>query len=115
MRARNEISLLNEIGIALSTQRDRESLLALILQKSREITRSDAGSLYLVEEISSGEKQLHFEITQNDSVQFPYPEFSLPTDSSSIAGYVALTGDDVHLEDVVPNSRFFSLSLQSQI
>ena len=49
-RARSEIDQLNETGIALSTQRDRESLLNLILQKSREITHSDAGSLYLIEE-----------------------------------------------------------------
>jgi len=107
LRARNEISLLNEIGIALSTQRDRESLLALILQKSREITRSDAGSLYLVEENSSGERQLHFEISQNDSVQFRYPESSLLINGSSIAGYVALTGEDVHLEDVYQISPSF--------
>ena len=33
-RAKGEIDQLNEIGIALSTQRDRESLLNLILQKS---------------------------------------------------------------------------------
>jgi hypothetical protein len=32
-RAKGEIDQLNEIGIALSTQRDRESLLNLILQK----------------------------------------------------------------------------------
>ena len=50
--------LLNEIGIALSTQRDRESLLRFILQKCREITHSDAGSLYLVEENVKGERSL---------------------------------------------------------
>ena len=37
---RAEIDELNEIGIALSTQRDTESLLDLILRKSREITTS---------------------------------------------------------------------------
>jgi HD-GYP domain-containing protein (c-di-GMP phosphodiesterase class II) len=99
-RARSEIDQLNETGIALSTQRDRESLLNLILQKSREITQSDAGSLYLIEESSQGARQLRFKITQNDSVQFSFRESILSIDSSSIAGYVALTGEEVHLADV---------------
>lgn len=99
-RARNDIDLLNEIGVALSSQRDRASLLDLILQKSREITRSDAGSLYLVDEDERGAKHLRFEATQNDSVRFPYNEFALSIDDSSIAGYVALTGEDLHIEDV---------------
>jgi HD-GYP domain-containing protein (c-di-GMP phosphodiesterase class II) len=98
--ARSEIDQLNETGIALSTQRDRESLLNLILQKSREITHSDAGSLYLIEESDEGARQLRFKITQNDSVKFSFTESVLPIDSSSIAGYVALTGDEVHLADV---------------
>ena len=99
-RARGEIDQLNETGIALSTQRDRESLLNLILQKSREITHSDAGSLYLVEENEHGRRRLRFKITQNDSVTFPFSESVLPIDTSSIAGYVALTGDEVNLADV---------------
>ena len=99
-RTRGEIHELNEIGIALSTQRDRESLLKLILKKSRELAHSDAGSLYLVEENEQGERQLRFKITQNDSVQLSFTESILPIDRSSIAGYVALTGDEVHIADV---------------
>ena len=99
-RARSEIDRLNEIGIALSTQHDRESLLALILQKSREITDSDAGSLYLVEEDDQGGKRLRFKVTQNDSVKLPFSETVLPLDRCSIAGYVAVTGEEVQLDDV---------------
>jgi len=99
-RTRGGINELNEIGIALSTQRDRESLLKLILKKSRELTHSDAGSLYLVEENEQGERQLRFKITQNDGVQFSFSESVLAIDRSSIAGYVALTGDEVHVADV---------------
>ena len=98
-RIRAEIDQLNQIGIALSTERDRESLMALILQKSREITNSDAGSLYLVEETDQGERCLRFKITQNDSLQVPFEEFTLPIDASSLAGYVALTAEEVHLGD----------------
>ena len=99
-RTRGEIHELNEIGIALSTQRDRESLLKLILKKSRELAHSDAGSLYLVEENEQGERRLRFKVTQNDSVQLSFTESILPIDRSSIAGYVALTGDEVHIADV---------------
>ena len=111
-RARSEIDQLNETGIALSTQRDRESLLNLILQKSREVTQSDAGALYLMEESSQGLRQLRFKITQNDSVQFSFSESILPIDSSSIAGYVALTGEEVHLADVyrIPTSFPFNFN-----
>ncbi|MBI2819355.1 MAG: GAF domain-containing protein [Acidobacteria bacterium] len=98
-RARNEIDELNEIGIALSSSPDTATLLALILQKSRDITNSDAGSLYLVEEAESGEKRLRFKLTQNDSVKVPFAEFTIPINASSFAGYVALTGEPLHLED----------------
>lgn len=49
--ATKEISELNSIGAALSAEHDTEKLLEIILTKSREITKSDAGSLYLVEEV----------------------------------------------------------------
>ena len=99
-RARNEIDELNEIGLALSTQPSTATLLDLILRKSRDITTSDAGSLYLVEETESGEKRLRFKLTQNESIRVPFAEFTMPINSSSIAGYVALTGEALHLEDV---------------
>jgi HD-GYP domain-containing protein (c-di-GMP phosphodiesterase class II) len=56
--ATKEINELNAIGAALSAEHDTEKLLEMILTKSREITRSDAGSLYLVEELSLEPKAL---------------------------------------------------------
>jgi HD-GYP domain-containing protein (c-di-GMP phosphodiesterase class II) len=99
-RAQSEIHQLNEIGIALSTERDREALLDLILQKSREITNSDAGSLYLVEQGDQGDGQLRFKFTQNDSMKVSFRESVLPLDNSSVAGYVAMTGNEIRLADV---------------
>ena len=99
-RARSEIDRLNEIGVALSSQHDRESLLRLILLKSREITQSDAGSLYLVDEDDNGARRLRFTLTQNDSIAVPFAETYLPIDGHSIAGYVALTGAELVLDDV---------------
>jgi HD-GYP domain-containing protein (c-di-GMP phosphodiesterase class II) len=50
-RANDEIKELNAIGAALSAEHDTDTLLKMILTKSREITKSDAGSLYLVVEL----------------------------------------------------------------
>ena len=44
-----EIQELNKIGAALSAEHHLDSLLELILTKSRRITNADVGSLYLVE------------------------------------------------------------------
>ena len=99
-RARWEIGQLNEIGIALSTEKDREALLRFMLQKCREITHSDAGSLYLIEENERAERYLRFKITQNDSVPVSFTESLLPIDHSSLAGYVAATGGEIELADV---------------
>jgi HD-GYP domain-containing protein (c-di-GMP phosphodiesterase class II) len=49
-----EIQELNKIGAALSAEHRLDSLLELILTKSRHITNADAGSLYLVETVASG-------------------------------------------------------------
>ena len=99
-RARWEIDQLNEIGVALSTQRDRGALSQLILQKCREITHSDAGSLYLIEDGARGERRLRCGIMQNDSLRAPFNGFVLPMDRTSLAGYVALTGEEIALDNV---------------
>ncbi len=99
-----ELHELNKIGVALSAQRDINKLLELILAKCREITAADAGSLYLVqrgkEHETSEDDQLSFELTQNDSVAIPFEKFTMPMKPTSIAGYVALTGETVNVSDV---------------
>jgi HD-GYP domain-containing protein (c-di-GMP phosphodiesterase class II) len=121
-----ELEELNRVGIALSETRDVERLLALILSKAREITGADAGSLYLVEQagpnangsspnLTNGEaktRQLRFRLTQNDSVQFPYTEHTLPIAESSMAGYCALHGEVIELADAyrIPKSRPFQFN-----
>src|SRR6202041_3497106 len=97
--AEREREQLNEIGIALSSQRDVRELLNLILAKAREITRADAGSLYLIEEDAEGQRHLRFMLTQNDSLVFPFKEFTLPLAEDSMAGYTALRGKGVNFAD----------------
>ena len=126
----HEIAELNEIGAALSAEHDTSKLLELILTKARQITQSDAGSLYLVEAIEQqiesdrpevdsatvgelnlegtaskitrqveGPKQLRFKLAQNDSKSIPFREATMQINDLSIAGYVALTGKPVKIED----------------
>ncbi|MCP4254402.1 MAG: GAF domain-containing protein [Candidatus Scalindua sp.] len=95
-----ELSSLNEIGIALSSEQDYDELLNLILSKSREVTNCDAGSLYLLGD-KEEENSLVFKLVQNDSLSnLEFKEYALPLTRSSLAGYVALTGEFVNIEDV---------------
>ena len=108
-RSSHEINELNRIGVALSSERDPQRLLNLILQASREITSSNAGSLYLVEDVSEKEKRLRFKLTQNDSAPVGFTEFTVPMDRSSIAGYVAVTGEVLPLADtyeILPDAPY---------
>jgi HD-GYP domain-containing protein (c-di-GMP phosphodiesterase class II) len=124
--AGQEIHELNRIGVALSAEHDPERLLELILTKAREFSSSDAGSIYLVENVAGpahrqsllfspvpgsdaapgvpaaeeeARHRLRFKLSQNDSVEVPFREVTLEIDENSIAGYVALTGEIVNLAD----------------
>jgi len=98
-RAAADLEALNRIGVALSAERDTESLLSLILTKSREITSADAGSLYLVDEDASGVRRLVFKLTQSDSHDVPFRESTLPIDHDSAAGYAAAHGEILNIQD----------------
>ncbi len=111
----SEMGELNAIGSALSAERDTAKLLDLILAKCRELTNSDAGSLYLVEAAEpaaatdtshrgnplrqSERKRLRFKLAQNDSVQLSFNELTMEIDEHSIAGHVASTGEIVNIVD----------------
>ncbi|HYX82553.1 MAG TPA: HD domain-containing phosphohydrolase [Gemmatimonadales bacterium] len=95
-----EIGELTRIGVALGTERDLKTLLDLILTQSRRITQSDAGSLYLVETTEDGEKRLRFRLAQTFSKpDAPFVEHTIPVDRSSLAGYCAVTGDPLVIDD----------------
>jgi HD-GYP domain-containing protein (c-di-GMP phosphodiesterase class II) len=118
--ASQEIHELNQIGMALSAEHDPAKLLELILTKSRGFTSSDAGSVYLVESTGKGRQsqsllyagqhgtpmeeeerheRLRFKLAQNDTVAVPFREVAMDINEHSIAGYVALTGEIVNIED----------------
>ena len=109
-----QLEELNRIGAALAAERDTSRLLELIVTKARSITDSNAGSLYVVESVPQDDspdlrkpptddgaplKRLRFTIAQNDTVSLPFREGFLEITGHSIAGYVALTGEIVMLDD----------------
>ena len=99
-RTHSHLHELNKIGMALMSERDPDRLLGLILTQARRLTTSDAGSLYLVEEGEEGHR-LHFLRSQNDTLpDLTSPDFTLPLDETSVAGYVASIGEPLVLEDV---------------
>jgi HD-GYP domain-containing protein (c-di-GMP phosphodiesterase class II) len=97
---------LNRVGAALSAEHNTSRLLELILSKAREITASDAGSLYIVEaadtpaaDLDEAPPQLRFMIAQNDSIALPFHGGTIAVSDQSIAGYVAKSGETVAIAD----------------
>lgn len=100
-RLAGEITKLNRIGIALSTERDPDRVLEFILTTARDFTCSDAGSLYVVEKSDNGDRRLRFNNSQNDSLpKLELVKFTLPVSKSTLAGYVAVTGEPLNIPDV---------------
>ncbi|MBU0937173.1 MAG: GAF domain-containing protein [Spirochaetes bacterium] len=88
-----------EIGKNLIVERDKDTLLRLILTTAQRITGADAGTIMLVEK-HAGENCLRFEYAHTSSINTSYEKFLMPLDRSSISGYVALEGCLLNIEDV---------------
>jgi HD-GYP domain-containing protein (c-di-GMP phosphodiesterase class II) len=109
-----ENSELLQVGIALSAERDNDKLLSDILRQLRQITRADAGTLYLVDRDEAGSaRQLRFKIAQNDSNPRDYTEFVMPISKKTISGYVASTGLVLNIEDAyqIPSDREYGFNV----
>jgi HD-GYP domain-containing protein (c-di-GMP phosphodiesterase class II) len=110
-RYRYELGELIEIARAITTEREIDKLLGLILEKARFVTGADAGSIYVVEgdDPDLSRNQLRFKLSQNDSLTFDSSEFTMPLSPRSMAGYVALEKNTLRIEDVYempPGSPF---------
>jgi HD-GYP domain-containing protein (c-di-GMP phosphodiesterase class II) len=101
-RYRYELGELLDVAQAITTERDIDKLLALILKKSRFITGADAGSIYVVEgsDPEIVRRTLHFKMAQNDSVNVDFSEFTIPINEQSMSGYVAVNRATVNIADV---------------
>ena len=101
VRRSKEIAELTRIGIALSTERNYDVLLEMILSQARKITQSDGGSLYLVEGRETPSPKLRFKLAQSDTLpNTGFVEFTMPLNHSSLAGYVCSTGEPLIIDDV---------------
>jgi len=60
--------------------------------------------LYLVEK-GERKKHLTFKLTHNNTLDLKFDEFTIPISKKSIAGYVALTGETINIEDAYKISK----------
>ena len=101
-RYRYELGELIEIAKAITTEREIDRLLGLILEKSRFITGADAGSIYVVEgdDPDPARRTLRFKLSQNESRKFDSREFTMPMSVRSMAGFVAMRLSPLVIDDV---------------
>ena len=107
-RTRYELAELVATSRALASERDIKKLLAVILQKCRQVTGADAGSVYVVEEEGGSQaeykpapkKLLHFMLSQNDSIKIDFKEFTLDIDDKSIVGQAVLSKQPINIPDL---------------
>jgi HD-GYP domain-containing protein (c-di-GMP phosphodiesterase class II) len=93
------VGQLLEVGQALSGSHNLAELLQMILTSSRQITCSDAGSVYLVDR-STFIPELVFKVAQNDSLPITsFQESRISLTTQSLAGYVASTGESLNITD----------------
>jgi len=107
-RYRYELGELINIARAMTTERDVNKLLGVILEKSRFVTGADAGSIYVVEDGAAGSADgsdstrgplLRFKLSQNESVNYDSREFVMPISTRSIAGSAALGRKAINITD----------------
>jgi len=111
---------LNEIGAALSYERNLDRLLERILLAAKQITHADGGTLYRVTEDG---RHLRFEILRTDSLKIAFggssgeplsskfPDLPLYNDrgepnNSMVAAYSALTLETVNIADAYTAEGF---------
>ena len=113
----NNLEKLNKIGIALSSEKNINTLLELIVDESMSITNADGGTLYLMIDNNT---RLKFEILKNktlgindvavpQSTFYPIklynPETKEPNDHF-VAAYCALNGITINIKDAYKEEGF---------
>ena len=110
---------LNEVGIALSQEKDIDRLLETILVAAKQITRADGGTLY--RRHATDKNTLHFEIIRTDSlgiamggttgVKVPFDPLALRDaagneNTSMVAAYAVLKDRTVNIADAYREKGF---------
>jgi HD-GYP domain-containing protein (c-di-GMP phosphodiesterase class II) len=109
---------LNQIGIALSKERDTPKLLETILIAAKSLLNADGGTLYRLNEAT---QQLHFEVLRNDSLQLymggttgmtiPFPPIPLYDEAGQpktgmVVTYAVLHDTTVVIDDAYADQNF---------
>lgn len=84
-----------EVGRALSSEKDLDRLLDLVLSHAQVLTRSDGASIYT----RDPNGKLYFRLWKNQSAGDADSAQKIPVDDESVAGYVARTGEILALDD----------------
>jgi GAF domain-containing protein len=94
------IDRLLSIGLTLTDSKSLLELMELMLAASREVTCSDAGSIYIIDRFDPQNAVVRFLVAQNDSQpDRTLSEFAVPLNNQSLVGYVAMTGECLNLAD----------------
>lgn len=104
-----ELKKILNIGIKLSTEKNREHLLAFMLENGMDITHCDASTLYLFED-----GKLHFKIMKTLSQNISRGEDGeliddmppVPMTERNVCSYAALHREIINIPDVYDNTRF---------
>ncbi|NQV46529.1 MAG: GAF domain-containing protein, partial [Rhodospirillaceae bacterium] len=108
-----------DIGIALSSERDHNRLMEIILQEARDICHADAGTLYL----KTDKDSMKFEIMLNSTlpalnaggttgkdITLPpvqlHDQITGKPNHKNIASHVALTGESTNIPDAYATDKF---------
>jgi HD-GYP domain-containing protein (c-di-GMP phosphodiesterase class II) len=105
-KTEQDLQMMTEIGIALSAERNLDQLLEKILSEAQNLACCDAASLFLVEKSENDQALLNFKLTRNDSIDTDFQEQKMELDRGSIAGYVAVTSQELN----IPNAYEISSS-----
>lgn len=94
------IKKLTKIGVLMTSERNISKILEMILRESIELSNCDGGSIYIKEIDENSIPVIKFKNAINFSRKIEFKEFSLNLDKNSIAGFVALNGEILVLDDV---------------
>ncbi|MGD9252872.1 MAG: GAF domain-containing protein, partial [Holophagae bacterium] len=100
-RAEVQMDVLREFleFIGYSKPQPAEELLRRVLLKSRRLTGAEAGTVFIIRGRGKT-RRLEAADTQNDRLDLEPANFVVPMNTSSIAGYTAVTGETVFVADL---------------
>ncbi len=95
--------------IEVSRPQPLAELLSRVLLKSRQLTGAEAGTIFVLRG-SRSRRRLEAADAQNDLVSLQSIPIVIPLNETSIAGYVAVTGETVFIDDLyaIPGEKPFS-------